>query len=633
MKSLIELPLDVLDHVLYFLPQNSLFNLALTNFHFYEPCLRQLYKRLTIQEDPVLKSTSPVTERLRLDHLELSRTILCGFNNVDSSKEAHIKMVEARLRTLTMSIEVNPTLASYIHEIDITDFNPSDLLMEALIQFVTVLASVPNGVQKIYVAHKVTRTKLIHETLCQWKGYGYGLSAKFNWKSICIDSLEQLNDLAEKLPNLEEVIIASASENDKLQPSAIPVLENLKSLLIRDDVEVFGTVSNALWNLYQETPFVMVNLKTFNVVHTHENFKHGYPYIDFERVENFQLSLGCNHPDDCDQDCLVPSLARFEFAKLKRLAVIQNSDYKLNSHRYCEKWDLTVFHFVKSIVDASDSLFFLSIRHNVPPDGNIDDGYEGNYMRKVKLYTILLPNLLATIQRHIVNLALPNLVASMACYEQPMNTFLWNGCKCSHCEKYLDKLDDYLLHHRYFSPEKLVFKDILTTQLVRGLSEVLVDRVPFDANVGDLFQLSGPLRNKSWNFHNNKFTLPFQCLPVKTYEMAEFEDDKVEAAAGRKVKFDAEETRKHCKFYHVEKFFPNYLIVISHFLDNLIRRMINLNRGDAEDVKIGLVNDENDGYTNLRINKMLVNGIDYNFDHEINGTIFFMNSYDGINGE
>lgn len=628
MESLQQLPLNVLEDVLYFLPQNLLFNLALTNFHFYEPCLRKLYKKLTIQLDPPLKNTKPPNPRHRLDHLELSITTICGFSSVDSSPVAHGKMLEARLKTLAISILVNPTLASYIEEVTVANNFYSDLTLTAIEDFLVVVSSVPNGIHKLYVADKVLRRN-IYEKLSP-EGFA-GLSRIFKLKSVCIDDLSLLNRLLEHFPDVEEVIIADVeSESEVIQPSAIAALEKLKTLLIRDDPKVFAPVSSALWNLFQTNPFMMTKLKTFNVVHTHENSKHGYPYIDFENIENFQISLGCNDPA-CDQECLVPSLARFDFSKLKRLAVIQNSDSKLNSHLYCEKWDLTVFQFVKSIVDDSDSLFYLSIRHNVPPDGIIDDGYEGNYMRKAKLYTILLPNLLATIQRHVVNLVLPNLVAGLACYEQPMNTFLWNGCKCAHCSKHLEYLDDYLVHHRYYSAQKKVFKDILTTQLMRSLSEVLVDRMMLDANLGDLFQLGGPMRNKSWNFHNNKFSVPFLCLPVKTYEMAEFEDDKVEDKKG--IAFDYEVSKKKCKFLHQEKFFPNYLIVVSHFLNDIIRKMINLNRGDAEDIHIGLITDENDGSTNLRINKMLVNGIDYNFDHELNGTIFFMNSFDGTDDE
>lgn len=626
MKSLLEFPSDVLDNLLYFLPQNSLFNLALTNFHFYEPCLRKLYRNLVIQEDPVLKNTAEANIRQRLDHLELCCTTICGFSSVEKSPEAHAKMLEARLRTLTQSIEVNPNLANYIEMITITDLEPSELLEDALTEFVLALASVPNSVQKLYVEGHQLRHTLVQDLLCSSKGYGHGISTKFKWTSVCLDNLSELNGLVEKLPYLEEVIIAGADSEQKLDALAIPTLKKLKTLLVKDDPAVAQTVTKQLWQLYQKTPFTMDKLTTFNVVHTHDTSRNGFPYIKFDEIENFQISLGCNSPKECDQECLAPSLDRFEFAKLKRLAIIQTSDAQLNSHRYCEKWDLTIFQFVKNIVESSNSLFYLSIRHNAPLDGNIDDGYEGNYLRKVKLYTILLPNLLATIQRHVVNLVLPNLVASLACYEQPMNTFLWNGCKCVHCAKYLDKLDDYLLHHRYFHPQKQVYKDVLTTQLMRSLSEVLADRSPYDTNLGDLFQLTGPLRNKSWDFHANKASQhPFLCLPVKTYEIGEFEDDKLET----KFNFDPEVERAKCKFLKQEKFFPNYLILVSHFLNDLVRKMINLSRGDAEDVNIGLVNDENDGYTTLQINKMLMNGIDYNFDHEINGTIFFMNSYDG----
>lgn len=612
-----ELPIPVLDHVLYFLPQNLLFNLALTNFHFYEPCLRKLYKKLVIQVDPVLKNTKTETPRLRLDHLELCCTTVCGFASVDMPRASHIKMLEARLDTLATAIEVNPTLATYIEEVDVRDFQPTELTLDALSRLVDVLASVPTSIYKFYVADPNTRKHLHKSTDPQF----------FSLTSVCVDSLAQLEELAQKF-SLQEVVIAGCGL-ESLSDAIIPTLEKLRVLLIRDDPTVYSAASNALWKLYRRTPFEMKQLKTFNVVHTHENFSHGFPYVDFSRVETFQISLGCNKTE-CDQECLEAGLDRFEFSVLKRLAVIQNSDSHLNTHKYCEKWDLTVFEFVKSVVDVSDTLFYLLIRHNVPLDATIDDGFEGNYMRKVKLYTILLPNLLASIQRHVVNLVLPNLVASMSCYEQPMNTFLWNGCKCSHCDKHLEKLDDYLLHHRYFSPEKKVFKDVLTTQLVRTLSEVLVDRMPYDRNLGDLFQLNGPMRNTTWDFHQNKFSEPFRCLPVRTYEMAEFEDDKTEI--GKKATFDVQATRKKCIFFH-QRFYPDYLIVLSHFLNDLIRRMINLNRGDAEDVSIGLAKDENDGDTNLRINKMLVNGIDYNFDHEINGTIFFVNSFDGTDDE
>lgn len=617
MKSLIEVSPEVLENILFFLPQHLLLNLSLTNFHFYEPCLRRLYKNISVQIDPVLRNELPCTSRQKSDYIELSVTTVSGFKDVNVLKVAHQQLVYAKIKTLINSISVNPRLAEYIERIRINDVFDTKTA-NALAELLGTLASKSNSLIEIYIANETFRSKL---------GY-HSLKHQFpNLEAVTIDSLDEIESLHE-FPHLTDLVIAGTGLTTSLSASAIPILQKLKHLRIRDETAIYNTVSNALWDLHRSHPFRLKNLKTFNVVHSHANYTHGFPYLVFEQLENFQISLGCENPDSCGQSCLELSLSRFEFRHLKRLAIIQNTPYRFNNHKNNEHWDLVVFDFVKSITESSDELFYLSIRHNVPPDGTIDDGYEGNYVRKVKLYTLLLPGLLTSIQRHVVNLALPNFIASLACYEQPMNTFLWNGCKCPHCDVYLTKLDDYLLHHRYYSLEKGVFKDLLTVQMVRSMGEALVARSRYDPNFGDTVSLSAPMRNVTWNFHNNNFSIPFRCLPVKTFEIAEMEDDRVEKSEKLDRFYDAEEQANDCIFLRKEQFMPNYLVVMSHFLNDHIRRMINLNRGDAEDVSIGLAKDENDGDTNLRINKMLLNGIDYNFDHEINGTIFFTNSFD-----
>lgn len=613
MPSLLLLPPDVLNNVLYFLPQQLLVALALSNFHFYEPCLRKLYKTLVVRVEPTL-AVNKTSERRRDDFVELSVTTICGFQSQEMSRKAHVKMIEARLRTLITSISVNLQLAQYIETVEVLDAF-SGGVRAALGELFGLLAGLSNTISKIYIADAKLREQLHYSAF----------KFEFPLTSVTIERLLEISKL--RAFKLKELIVADVKDTD-VTTSDIPLLKSIEHILVRSDLGVFNAFSLALGRLYQSQPFVMAALNTFTVVHSHENTSHGYPYVDFATIENFQISLGCNDKK-CDQECLGDSLARFEFKNLKRLAVVQSSDFNLSSHKNTEKWDLTVFEFVKTLVEESDSLFYLSIRHNVPLNGIIDDGYEGNYVRKVKLYTGLLPNLLATVQRHVVNLVLPNLVASFACYEQPMNTFLWNGCKCVHCETHLQKLDEYLLHHRYYNFEKEAFKDMLTVQMMRTMSEVLSDRMMLDDNVGDLFQLSRPMRNMTWNFHNSKFSIPFRCLSMKTYEIADWEDEKAEKSEKSEKFFDAEEHENDCQFLH-EKFYPNYLIVISHYLDDLIRKMINLNRGDAEDIHIGSLVDENDGFTNLRINKMLINGIDYNFDHEMNGTIFFRNLYDDV---
>lgn len=616
---LLEFPSDALNNILYFLPQDLLLNLALTNFHFYEPCLKRLYQRLVIQTDPALRSASTVPAHYRRDDfVESSATVIAGLSDIERPRQAHLKMVEARVRTLFTSIQVNPQLAQYIELIEI-EGSFSKNVEKAISELLQLLSTVPNETTKIYISDLGLRKRL-----------GWIETSRLfpSLTTICVDSVLEIADLKD-FPNLNEIVVADVEKDPSMNARHVQVLTKIEHLIVSSEADVSNKFFDALWLLYKQQPFVLNKLKTFTAYHCHEH-QHTYPYVDFLSLENFQISLGCDDVGNCDLDCLETCLSQFHFTQLKRLAVIQNSHHIHNNHRYSEIWDLAVFNFVKLVVENSDTLIYLSIRHNVPPDGVIDDGFEGNYHRKVKLYTNLLPNLLATLQKHVVNLMLPNLVACLSCYEQPMNTFMWNGCKCDHCDKYLEKLDDYLLYHRYYSFGKQVYKDVLTVQLMRAMSEVLADRVVFDTNYGDLFQLRRPLRNMNWNFHDSKFSIPFRCLPVKTYEMADFEDEKAELKESHERFFDAEEHENDCQFLRKESFVPDYSVVVSHFLNDLIRKMINLNRGDAEDVLIGQEGDENDGFTNLRINKMLINGINFNFDHELNGTIFFKNVYDEL---
>lgn len=570
-----------------------------------------------VQTNPVLRPLKSHSTTKGLDFIESAKTTINGFSLVTKLRVAHLKMVSAKLQTFIHSIEVNPKLASYIESIQTKGtFSPEVSMI--LNQLFVLLKSVPNSIHKIYISDYRLRSRLqYHE-----------LKTSFNLTSITIDDLQHLENIEGQFPNLRELIVAGTGASTTLQRQIIPTLKKLERISVRDELETFGVFSGALWDLYKESPFVLENLKTFNVVHDHNNWTHGFPYINFSRLENFQISLGCNEMESCNQECLEMGLMRFEFGSLKRLSIIQNTNHKYNNHTNTEKWDLIVFSFIETIVENSQTLTYLSIRHNVPPDGVIDDGIDGLYLRKVKLYTLILPRLLANITSHVVNLVLPTLMESLACYEQAMNTLLWIGCKCLHCREYLERLDKYLLYHRYYILEKGVFKDIQTPQLIRCISEALADRMEYDHNLGDLFQLFSPMKEVSWNFHDNKFTIPFRCLPAKTYEIDEMEDELQEASEGQEKYFDAEESGNDCKFLHKECFTPDYTTVIAHYIDDLVRKLVHLNRGDAEDVDMALRGEIHDAFTEMRINKMIINGMDYNFNHELNGTIFYTNSFD-----
>lgn len=622
MVTLQTLAPDILEHILWFLPQQLLLNLALTNYHFYEPCLIKLYRNLVIQASPVLKPENCRISQRGIDFIDLIKTTIYGLTLVSKPRKAHWKMVSAKVQTLFNSIQVNPTLAQYIEKIEVKETFSPEVTQDLYLLF-QLLASVPNSLHKIYIADHDLRQKLQYHS---WK-------RSFALTSVTVDDLAHLSDLALSFPDVEEIIVAGTGHTTSLRRTIVPTLKKLVHIFAKDDLQVFNVFSGALWDLYKETPFTLDNLKTFNVVHDHQNWTHGFPYVDFAKLENFQLSLGCSELEMCGQECLEMGLIRFEFRALKRLSLIQNTPYRYNNHTNSEKWDLIVFSFIESIIETSKRLKYLSIRHNIPPDGIIDDGIEGLYLRKVKLYTQLLPELLGAIKSHPVNLVLPNFMASLSCYEQAMNSILWNGCKCIHCQKYLERLDNFLLYHRFYYGVRGVFKDLRTTQLIRCMSEALAERMDYDYNVGDLFQLSSPMKSVTWNFHDNKFTVPFRCLPRKTYEMEEMEDELQEVSEGQEKYFDADDTVNDCVFLHIEKFIPNYTTVLAHFIDELVRKMVQLNRGDAEDVDTALSGEVIDAVVDMNVRKLVINGIDYNLDRELNGTIFFTNSFDTHNGE
>ena len=62
--NLIDLPVPIKKSIIKYLPQQALINLSLTNFEFYQPCLQQLYKNITIQYDPPLRPNEKTVKRL-----------------------------------------------------------------------------------------------------------------------------------------------------------------------------------------------------------------------------------------------------------------------------------------------------------------------------------------------------------------------------------------------------------------------------------------------------------------------------------------------------------------------------------------------------------------------------------------
>lgn len=300
---------------------------------------------------------------------------------------------------------------------------------------------------------------------------------------------------------------------------------------------------------------------------------------------------------------------------LKKIALVQNTESNIDTHKFNEIWDIKIIGLLQDF--NTRNLKYLSIRHKPCENGVFLDGMEGNYLQRINLYTNTLPNVIDSTKATLV---LPNFMKSLACYEQPMNNLLWNGCKCEHCTIYLGDLDEFLMCHKYYNFGFHQFKDLISCNLFVTIGEWLSRRL-YDPNLSDLEYLKYPLNENTWNFHDNTFSVPFKCLNHKNYEECEFEgEEEVD------IFYDANSEFEPCKFN--ERLFRPVGKAISHYINDLIIKIVDLNRGNAEDIELDNFKDLNDGMTTEKFSKIIINGICYNLDKELNGTNFFQNVYD-----
>lgn len=600
------LPQDILARILELLPQQDLLSLAQTNFHFYQPCSKKLYKRLTVRIEPVLRSTC----HRQNDFIDATQTVICGFTNAKLAPSHHYRMLDARLQTLVESITVNPELATYISELNVT----TDLQDKAVIGSLQLLIAVvqetdaqlgPSSKQfrKLYVKLENVRAKLVVDFA--------------KWNSIVVDNYTQLAAAV----NAKEVVFALGPENEPWSEKIGSVLAQLESVIIED-----ASTQRSL-ALIAASGGIVFAPKHVSVVHYHDIDGNKTPLLNIKwhNVRSAQLILGCDNKA-CNQECLAEFLGVIPpTAPISAIAIRQlNKQKHTFVHKFCENFDLITFSFLRQF----SRLWYVSIRHCPPENGILEDGLEGNYLRRRKLFTETLPDAIRHVKKggastvfavHPI-IVFPNLLHLFACYEQAMNNLLWNGCKCEHCGPTLDLLDEFLMLHQYYNSQLSRFKDLTTSQLMSAIAGKLSERMSPGGT--DLDIENFPLCKIEWDLHTVPGWGPFRCLGHHVYEGAEYDDDEVES-----------KQQVECKFKN-SNLLPLSAIAkcISHYWENVVRRMIFLNRGDAEDIEIGKADELNDGGTDYGgapvLGKIALNGVVFNLGKELNGTNFSQNIYD-----
>lgn len=603
--SLLDLNIQFLqDYITPFLTQQDLVNLACTNFHFYEPCTRQLYKRLLVLRDPILRANrweveyeDGQTER-GMGHRKCSDFTDCGWSAIlglqhefisckEISKvyldDTQLEVVRTKLALLCESIRINPQLTTYIEEIVVLD----NILDVDLLPLARAVQNSPS-LKRFHIANRRLRQSLREQSLLV-----RGL----------IDCVDDLGS--------EDVRIALRIE--------IPrgyVWDSVKTLVLPSDVENY-------WAIAAQLQWKTTQIETFKLVLHPTNMQWNEDLIEklnWETIRNLEIHVSMKLLSVLD---LVPN------EKLHRLSLVQNGSNE--THAESELFDLKIVAFVEECV-AHGNLRTLSIKHHLQPYGHFIDGVEGNYLRRLKIYNEILPHILQRSPCHIT-LYLPNIFHSLANFEPRMNVMLWNGCKCAHCSRYLGEVDEYLMYHKHFN-QKLgkvrgdgEWRDLNSSTMFTAIGRFLSSRMIDDEMLmTGLFPM--PLLNTVWNMHDIPGNVPFRCYDTHVVDQGEF--DEAEAGKVEEVFFDTHEEHVPCSANRAIA--QGLSRCVAHFLHTeMMTAMTNLYRGNAEELDIGHWEfkdggDNTGGDSKLR--KVVLNGISYSLGKELNGTNYFASVYD-----
>jgi len=591
---LLSLPPKVLQNILKFLPQQSLINLATTNFEFYHPCLAQLYSKIVIsQYAPLRLKETKSDHRREVDFQDSSRLVIYGFDN-SLKEDLNMKMIHARVLVLIQALQVNAELFGYVKEVHVVGDDFSD----DVISSVQSLAKQFKKLDVFYIDNKEIRSKvdLSHLKL----------------KTVVADDLDTLED------DVEHLLVGNNQKIDNLSSMA----HNLTELILPLEWEKY-------WKWIRSNVFpnkvYFPKLEKFRLVFHPSSLEDTISLIHLIQWNNIKaLEVVSPFPNvdkvgDYIFDCF--DAVPLQLPKLRKLSVLQGSMFP--THEINESYDLTMFNFINSYIET---LSYLSVKHSVPQLGNFPDGFEGNYHRRYELYTTILPKLITKSSKstsHFI-LDLPNLLHTFTCYEQYMNTVIWNGCKCKYCEIYLDKLDHFIFQHKYFDEDSHRYKDMNASHLLAAIASNLNKRfIASSSLLTQIDQLSFPIWKSIWDFHQIENSKNFKCLDKLTIDQGEYDEG------------DQPDDNDVAICEQNKNLFARIPKAISHYTNDIIQEILNLHRGNAEArfdeqdlhfLKDG--GDYDDFHHKSDLKKVLINGFVYNIDNELNGTHFYENVYD-----
>ncbi|CAK7897430.1 hypothetical protein CAAN1_04S02520 [[Candida] anglica] len=652
--QLLDLPESVHGKIIDHLYQQDVVNLAQTNFKFYRPCMKKLYRRLQICKDPILKSGGG--GRRGRNFKDSLFSVIGGFQNREINGKFQNQLIEARIKTLIRSLMVNQELIGYIQEVVVDRRGVEEGSRDVVNELIKILGDdckvVTMGGNK-EVGDKMIEIELDIGGVKEEK-MGDKLRKKMEERIR-----NQMDEKIRKKKSESGVRIRyyhsehgqEQEEEEQRERSEIPGLQEQQYLTQLEDLKhhtqkhhtysrhdpKFTHSRNDAEFTHQMDPKHPGTLP-HNKDPTHPNSKHlndGTRVKDFTHVgdcnpdftdllhlpeedrqdlsdfDEVSIFFGCDNPS-CNQTCypvLSSVMSTFlTFTTVESLSFNQiNSTHHINTHEDSVQWDLTVFQIISQ--SNISNLSHLLIDHKVKE--LFEDGVDGNYLKRLSLYTETLPRLLSVSQR-LITLEMPHFLTVVACYEQPMNNLLWNGCKCAHCNVHLGILDEFIMSHKIYSAQHHCWKDLISCHFFISLGDELAKRR------GECSHRStnDPLFKVGWDLHTNRSGLPFLCLNHHTVDEGEFDEEDKEFF------YDAPMEPMRCDVTGRNKSttsIDQLAICMSHYFNDILLKMVALKRGDAESFTLGGEN-EHDGDYEQVFKEIELNGVLYAVGNEANGT-------------
>ncbi|CCH42001.1 hypothetical protein BN7_1540 [Wickerhamomyces ciferrii] len=451
--------------ILSFLPQSDILSTLQVSRRLYDLSITKLYKRICIRKDPVYH-----TDEWFIDS---KWTTVSGYRSSHRREDQNDYIIYLKLERLIETLQ-NTKHSLLIKEVsilgDVFHYKEGE---EVLRRFIFTLSE---------------RAKCIE--ILDANSDLVDISKFPNLTRVVTDNVNKLQNTS----RLKSLVIDLPGNIDETLIKTNPNFTNLRELVLED--EEFAALR--ILKIFSESKIPKLSLKrlTFNHVHGLHNYstvlreltiKFIEECVDLSNLEELEMSIGCE-VQNCDcLDTFLDDLAPM-LNSIKKLSLKETTFHR--DHYISEKWDININRF---LLHLPKGLKYLSIRHNPPRDGKLENNVEGNYIRRKTLYQKVLPTLTS-----LETVICPTLLQTCACYEILVSDLLWNGCECSYCKDVLGLFDEYLMNHQYYDEEDTEFKDVISPRFFGIAGVELLARLQ---NKSDLDVLSYAPGQNYWDFH------------------------------------------------------------------------------------------------------------------------------------